>query len=182
MVALAGPRLRHAADEARSVAALYHDARALVGAEATSHAFSEQVGEIGTVHVAAHGRLRRDSPTFSSFELADGPFTVHDIRRLAGPVQRWILASCDLGSSDGPGGPDLEGIVAALFSVGAGAVIAAGVEVPDNTTTNLMVALHTRLASGESMTQSLHHARRQLDSTDPKERAVQLAFTCFGAA
>lgn len=180
-IALAGPNLLHAADEAERVAAVHANASALIGVDATSQALSDQAGEIGTVHVAAHGHLRRDSPTFSSFELADGPFTVHDIRRLPSPIQRWILAACDLGSS-GSSGSELEGIVAALFSAGAGAVIAAVVEVPDNSTTNLMVALHTRLTSGTSMARALHDARRDLDPTDPSERLAHVAFVCFGAA
>jgi tetratricopeptide (TPR) repeat protein len=188
VVALAGPRLQHAADEVRSVAAIHPNARSLVGADASGQALLDHVGgvvggvgDVGTVHVAAHGRLRRDSPTFSSFELEDGPFTVHDVRRLPTAIQRWVLASCDLGSSGNLPGSDLEGIVAALFGAGAGAVVAAAVEVPDESTTKLMVALHQHLASGESTAPALYHARHELDPTDPNQRAVQMAFTCFGA-
>ncbi|MGI9612973.1 MAG: CHAT domain-containing protein [Acidimicrobiales bacterium] len=181
LIALAGPRLVHAADEVRSVAAVHSDGQAVVGPDSTSTVLTDSAATVGTVHIAAHGRLRQDSPTFSSFELADGPFTVHDMRRLPSPIRRWVLASCDLGSS-GSSGADLEGIVAALFSAGAGAIVAASVEVPDTSTTKLMVGLHRRLAEGVSMPVALHGARQGLDPTNPGERIVQLAFTCFGAA
>lgn len=180
-IALAGPRLVHAAAEVQSVAATHSNGRAVVGSDSTSRVLTESEGAIGTVHIAAHGRLRQDSPTFSSFELADGPFTVHDMRRLPSPIRRWVLASCDLGSA-GSSGADLEGIVAALFGAGAGAIVAASAEVPDTSTTKLMVGLHERLAEGASMPVALHDARQRLDPTDPGERVVQLAFTCFGAA
>ncbi len=183
-VALAGPRLQHAAEEARRVADQYRHGSALVGTAATGAALRDRAERIGTVHVAAHGHLRHDSPTFSSFELADGPFTVHDIGRLPSPVQRWVLASCDLGSAAAAAGPgsDLEGIVAALLSAGAGSVVASPVEVPDESTTALMISLHRGLAQGKRTPVALHDARRRLDESNPSERVVQLAFTCFGAA
>ena len=181
-LAMAGPNLDHAAAEARRVAGTYLSARALVGPQATSAELTQQVGDVGTVHIAAHGHLRADSPTFSAFDLADGPFTVQDIRHLPSPVRRWVLASCDLGSSGAVSGPDLEGIVAALFSSGAGAIVAAVVEVPDRATTGLMVALHARLAAGDTTAHALHRARRELDVDDPASRAVAMAFTCFGGA
>ncbi len=180
-VAFAGPNLDHAADEAREVAAAYPDGAAFVNEAATSTAFAEQVDGAGTVHVAAHGHLRSDSPTFSSFQLADGPFTVHDIQRVPTPPRRWVLAACDLGSPGHLSGQDLEGIVAALLGGGAGAVVAAVLPVPDTSTPKLMVALHARLAEGVPMAQALREARRELDPHHPLDRLTQVAFTCFGA-
>ena len=182
VLAVAGPRLWHAASEVMQVAACYRQASVLVGEDATGRALAQRADLVGTVHVAAHGHLRRDSPTFSSFELADGPFTVHDVGRLPAPVQRWVLASCDLGSATTPGESDLEGVVAALLSAGAGSIVAASVEVPDEATTELMISLHHELAGGVRTPVALHRARRSLDQTNPAERLVQLAFTCFGAA
>lgn len=182
VLAVAGPRLQHASAEVQRVADQHPQGRALTGLAATSAALRDQAEGVGTIHIAAHGHLRRDSPTFSSFELADGPFTVHDIGRLPFPIRRWVLASCDLGSAATPAGSDLEGMIAALLCAGAGSVVAASVEVPDDTTTELMVSLHHGLAQGAPMPSALHEARRHLDDADPAARLVKLAFTCFGAA
>ena len=180
-VALAGPALAHADGEVARVAAAHPETMVLSGAEATGAAFAEHAEGATTVHVAAHGRLRADSPTFSSFQLADGPYTVHDVQRLSSPPHRWVLAACDLGGPGDRPGPDLEGIVAALLGGGAGAVVAAVVPVPDSSTPDLMAALHHRLAAGDSTARALRLARDQLDPRAPLDRLTQVAFTCFGA-
>ena len=97
------------------------DATLLVGESATGQAVLAAAEGAGLVHLACHGRLRTDSPWFSSIELADGPVTVHEVTALSRPAHRWVLAACELGHPGDLVGPELEGMVGALLASGAGA-------------------------------------------------------------
>jgi hypothetical protein len=179
-VLVAGPDLPAADDEIRQIARRYGDAVELSGKRATVEAVQRVAAGARIVHIAGHGRLRSDSPTFSSLQLADGPLTVHDIEGLAEPAHHWVLAACDLGNPGAVAGPALEGVLASLLSGGAGAVVAAVVSVPDLSTRDLMVALHDGLAAGVAMPESLRRARRGLDASDPAGFVAGTAFACYG--
>lgn len=180
VVLVAGPDVPAAPEEVRSVGRRYGEAEILLGADATCEEVSRHAAGAGLVHLACHGRLRADSPSFSSLRLADGPLTVHDLEHLDRPAHHWIIAACELA---GPGrltGPDLEGVIAALLGGGAGGVVAAGVSVPDVDTRDLMVELHRCLASGADLAESLRRARSAVDVTDPVGFVAGTAFSCYG--
>jgi hypothetical protein len=179
-VLVAGPGLPGAEDEIRQIARRYDDTVALSGGTATVDAVRRAVTGARLVHIAGHGRLRSDSPTFSSLQMADGPLTVHDLEGLEAPAHHWVLAACDLGNPGAVAGPALEGVLASLLYGGAGAVVAAVVSVPDLSTRDLMVALHDGLAAGVSMPESLRRARRALDVNDPAAFVASTAFACYG--
>ncbi len=179
---VAGPDVPAATEEVRSIGRRYDHPRHLVGHEASSDQIQRLAAGAALVHLACHGRLRSDSPSFSSLWLADGPLTVHDLERLAEPAHHWVLAACDLGSPGRLAGPDLEGVVAALLHRGAGGVVAAGVSVPDLDTRDLMVELHECLAAGASLPEALRRARRAVDFTDPAGFVAGTAFSCYGGA
>ena len=179
-VLVAGPGLAAPEDEVTAIARRYHDAVRLTGAAATADAVRAHAPGAKVVHVAGHGRLRSDSPTFSSIVLADGPLTVHDLESLAAPSHHWVLAACDLGNPGALAGPALEGVLASLLSGGAAAVIAAVVSVPDLSTRDLMVALHGGLADGLPMPEALRRASREMDRSEPGGFVASTAFACYG--
>lgn len=180
IVLAAGPDVPSADAEIAEIAELYLDPVRLPAAAATVEAVWSAAGGARTVHIAAHGRLRSDSPTFSSVQLADGPLTVHDLEGLQAPAHHWILAACDLGRPGSLAGPALEGVLATLLSSGSGAVIAATVSVPDLDTRQVMVELHRCLAAGESMAESLRRARTAVDPSSPTGFVAGTAFSCYG--
>ena len=180
VVLVAGPGLESPDDEINQISRRYRTAVRLSGHAATTETVQQHASGAKVVHIASHGRLRADSPTFSSLELADGPLTVHDLECLEAPAHHWVLAACDLGHPGALAGPALEGVLATLLSSGAGAVIAAVVSVPDLSTRDLMVALHDCLAAGVPMPESLRRARRTLDMTDPAGFVASTAFACYG--
>lgn len=179
-VLIAGPGLPAAEDEIRDIARRHDDTVELSGETATVDAVQRAVTGARLVHIAGHGRLRSDSPTFSSLQLADGPLTVHDLEGLEAPAHHWVLAACDLGNPGAVAGPALEGVLASLLSGGAGAVVAAVASVPDLSTLDLMVALHDGLAAGVSLPESLRQARCKLDTSDPAGFVASTAFACYG--
>ena len=61
-----------------------------------------------------------------------------------------MLSACDAGRTAVRAGDELMGLTSALLALGTGAIVASTVDVPDEPTRRLMVALHERLraASG----------------------------------
>lgn len=180
VVVVAGPDLPGADAEATTVAALHADAECLVGLNAECEAVRTAASGAWIVHLACHGRLRTDSPTFSSLQVADGPLTVHDLERLRAPAHHWVLAACDLGAPGRPAGAELEGVLATLLFGGAAGVVAASVPVPDQETVGFMTDLHRALAQRASLAEAVLRARRGRDTDDPAEFVTSIAFACFG--
>lgn len=180
VVAVAGPDLQAAGEEVASVASCYANPRVLAGADATVDAVCSAAAAARAVHVACHGRLRRDTAAFSSLRLVDGPLTVHDLEHLPTPAHHWILASCDLGSPGALIGPELDGVLATLLLSGAAGVVAAVVSVPDLETRDLMTDLHRALASGASLARALETARHRVDWSEPTGFVAGVAFSCYG--
>lgn len=180
VVVVEGPGLESAAAEVELVASIHAGAETLMGDEARCARVLEAVEGAGVVHVACHGTLRADSPTFSGFRMADGPLTVHDLESVRSAAHHWVLAACDLGSPGSLSGPDLEGVLASLLSSGAGAVIAAVTVVPDAASAQLMGPLHRELAAGATLAEALRRAKRQLDPSDPLGYVTRAAFNCYG--
>ncbi|WP_164710901.1 CHAT domain-containing protein [Euzebya pacifica] len=180
VVLAAGPRLEAAEHETALLAEVFPDATLLVGEAATGQAVLAAAEGAGLVHLACHGRLRTDSPWFSSIELADGPVTVHEVTALSRPAHRWVLAACELGHPGDLVGPELEGMVGALLASGAGAVVASTANLPDDVSGPVMAALHTELAAGATMARALWSARRTLDPSSPHGWAAGLMLVCYG--
>ena len=170
---VAGPGLPGAEQEVRQLAALYPDARRLHGREATVSSVLDGLGQAQIVHLAAHGTFRADSPLFSSFQLADGPLTVHDLERAEIAADTVVLAACNAGAS-GVIGNELIGTTATLLAMGVGSIIAPLLAVPDIPTSTFMMELHRGMQAGRSPGAALaaarsgHHAR------------VASAFVCVG--
>lgn len=181
VVGVAGPGLVAAEADVRSLVAVHGEhAQALTGAQATADAVRSAAAGARLVHLACHGRLRLDSPSFSSLALADGPMTVHDLEHLAQPAHHWVLAACDLGTPGDLLGHELDGVLAALLYGGAGGVVAAAASVPDRETSSFMADLHERLAAGASLSAATAAARAQCDPSVPAELVVRTAFSCYG--
>lgn len=180
IVAIAGPDLTGAEEEVAHVASCHGSVVRLAGPAASCGNVLREVAGAALVHVACHGRLRTDSPTFSSLRLDDGPLTVHDLERLAEPAHHWILAACDLGATGRLAGSELEGVLAALLFGGAAGVVAAVVSVPDIATLDYMGDMHRALAQGQTLADAVHHARTNRDMADPAEFVTSVAFSCYG--
>jgi hypothetical protein len=176
VVAVAGPRLRHAAAEADAVAALYGYATVLGRQQATAAAVIQALNGATVAHLACHGQFRSDSPLFSSLELADGPLNVYELQRLSRAPELIVLSACDLAASETRPGDELLGFAAALIAMGSRTVIASVVPVPDAATKRLMVALHGQLVAGRSPAVALAGAQAALGPA----RAALAGFVCLG--
>jgi CHAT domain-containing protein len=168
---VAGPRLRHAGPEARSLHAT-HGGQLLTARRATVRAVLAAMDGADLVHIAAHGQFRDDQPLFSSVELADGPLYGYDVQRLDRPPRLVVLSACDAGRAVVKPGGEVMGLATALLRSGTATVIASVLPVPDRAAVGLVTALHGGLRSGLGPAAALAAAQAEHG---------HLGFVCFGA-
>ncbi|MFN8157351.1 MAG: CHAT domain-containing tetratricopeptide repeat protein [Candidatus Nanopelagicales bacterium] len=179
VLVVAGPDLPGAADEARRVSALHTDALCLEGRHAAADRVLSEMPHVTTLHVAAHGRLRRDNPLFSALQLADGPLTVYDIESLPSVPAEIVLSACSTGAAHPVVGDEILGLAWALLSSGARQVVAPLLPIPDVETGELMTRLHTSLSEGHDLAEAWRRTVTDTAEDDPV-RLVASAFLMFG--
>ena len=160
----------------------YPNATVLTPPASTTTAVADTLGSVELAHLACHGTLRADNPTFSALQLADGPLTVHELDLLGIAPHRVLLASCDAAADTAYVGEEMFGFVSALLSRGTAGLIASSIQVPDLKTIDLMGELHRQMIKGRRMAEALHAARQTIDQSDPAGLATWSAFTAYGAA
>jgi tetratricopeptide (TPR) repeat protein len=167
LVAVSGPRLSHADEEARMVASAHGSAVVLAPPASTVDATRDALERHRVAHVVAHGSFRADSPYFSSLELSDGQLYLYELERLERLPNLLVLSACDLGATTGSSGEPV-GVVTAMLAAGVESVVASPVLVPDDLATAAFFgAFHSHLARGHSPAQALRRARRGVDRGDP---------------
>jgi tetratricopeptide (TPR) repeat protein len=179
VVAVAGPDLDGAEAEAAAVAAHHPGARLLLGDDATVAGVLDALAGVDLAHVAAHGRLRSDSPLFSALVMADGALTIYDVERLAAPPTTIVLPACDAAAGVVARGDEVLGTATALVGVGVRSVVAPVLPVPDAATEPVVTRIHRALAAGLPPGAAL--ARARSESEGGVEAAVAAAFLCIGA-
>jgi CHAT domain-containing protein len=177
---VAGPRLHHAAEEVRRVAACHPRSSVLSGEDASVRAVVSAFGSARLVHVAAHGRIRHDNAFHSTLELADGAVSVLDLVRLEHVPRTVVLASCGSGHVAQRAGDQLVGLTTALLVAGAREVVVASGDLPDAAATvEVMETLHRRLARGTPASVAL--AESVALSGDPLGEPVRASLIAVGA-
>lgn len=179
-VFVAGPRLEHAREEVRTLAATYEGARQLVESDATCQAVCAALENAELAHIASHGRFRSDNPLFSSLELADGQLTVYDLERLSRPPRTLVLSSCESGISEVRPGDELMGLAAAVLALGTHSLVASVFPVPDEATRALMLAFHAGLLAGATVPVALAAAQEQCRLRSPAAMVACAGFVSFG--
>ncbi len=181
VVVIGGPGLPGAEQEVEEVARSHPEAVVLMPPKSTADAVLEAMSEAGLVHLACHGLLRADNPTFSALEVTDGRLTVHELDLRGIAPRRIVLAACDSAADVGYAGDELVGFVSALLARGTAGIVASVVAVGDVEAVGLMRELHAGLAAGATMADALHAARAAADVTDPRQFVNWCAFTAYGA-
>jgi CHAT domain len=182
VVLVAGPALPGAGDEIEALRSLHRGATVLAPPDSTVSAVTTALANADLAHLACHGRLRSDNPSFSALQLSGGALTVHELysRGIAPP--RMILAACDSGADVAYAGNEVLGFVSALLARGTGGLVASIVLISDAAAVPLMRGLHTRVRGGARLGDGLHSARGDLDRSDPDQFVNWCAFNAYGAA
>jgi tetratricopeptide (TPR) repeat protein len=182
VVLVAGPQLSGAVAEVEALCGLHDGPTVLVPPASTVGAAAKALDGATLAHLACHGRLRADNPTFSSLLLSDGSLTVQELDLRGIAPHRMILAACDSAAGVSYEGDELLGFVSALIARGTDGLVASTVTVPDLEAVSLMRSLHEFLLGGVTLAEALHAARATIDPTDPRAFVNWCAFTAFGAA
>ncbi len=181
-VLVAGPGLLGAQEEVDALAAVHPHARVFDAATSLVAPVSRALATADLAHLACHGVPRADNPMFSSLVLADGAVTVQELHRAGVAPRRLVLASCHSGADVAYAGDEVLGFVSAMLARGTAGVVANIAAVPDVEVVDLMVALHRRLAAGETMARALHAARGEIDRATPAGFVNWCTFGAHGAA
>ena len=131
-------------------------------------------------HVAAHGSFRADNPLFSSLLLADGPLTVYDLERLGSAPRSIMLAACDSALSAAGPGDEMTGLAAALLAVGASAVCAPLLPLPDAVSGQLAHGWHRRVSAGATPAAALAEVAAEAAADQPLSGLAAPAQVCLG--
>jgi CHAT domain-containing protein len=179
---VAGPDLAGATAEIKALSSLHERPTVLAPPASTVDAVVDALRGAALVHLACHGYLRSDNPTFSSLLLSDGPLTVHELDLRGIAPHRMILAACDSAAGVSYEGDEVLGFVSALMARGTAGIVASAIMVPDLEAVTLMHALHERLLGGATLADALHQARSATDRDEHGAFVNWCAFTAFGAA
>jgi hypothetical protein len=182
VVLVAGPELPGAVAEIQSLQTLHRRPTVLVPPDSRVDAVTGALDGAGLVHLACHGYIRTDNPTFSSMLLSDGHLTVQELDQRAVAPYRIVLAACESGSDVLIEGNETLGFVSTLLARGTAGLIASSVVVPDWDVAPLMRALHTAVCGGDTLAEALHRARAAVDPQDAASFVSWCAFNAFGGA
>ncbi len=182
VVLVAGPHLPGAVAEVDMLRELHDGATVLVPPGSTVDEVAAALHAAGLAHLACHGALRADNPTFSSLLFSDGPLTVQELSLRGLAPHRMVLASCDSGVDVAYEGNEVLGFVSALMARGTAAVVGSMLLLPDLDAMPLMRSLHERILSGASLAEALHIARAGMDREPDGGFVTWCAFNAFGAA
>lgn len=150
-----GPRVPRGSEEVGVAAAAWRDPIVFEGAEATADAVTALASRVDVLHIAAHGRHAVDNPLFSGLELGDGALFGYDIDLISDVPRTVVLSACEAGRSSTRWGEEAIGMTRTWLHAGAGCVVAAPVIVADDVACELMGAMHTGLAAGQSPSDAL---------------------------
>ncbi|HVR38018.1 MAG TPA: CHAT domain-containing protein [Thermoanaerobaculia bacterium] len=149
--------LPDAEEEVRAIERLYGGrAQVYVGAAATEETVKQESGRFQILHFATHGLLDANAPLFSSLLLApsqsdDGVLEAREITELDLHADLAILSACDTARGEFEAGEGILGLSWALMATGCPRTIGSQWKVSSAATTQLMIALHRRLAARKSL-------------------------------
>lgn len=160
-------RLPHAAREAQTVAALFADGQAFVGAQAQLAVLEREAAQADVIHLACHAQFRTDNPMFSALDLHDGALSVERIAGLRLRPGTVVLSACETGLSAVAGDDEQVGLVRAFLGAGAARVVASLWPVDDGITSDFMSRFYGELRAGQSPAHALRTAQAAIRQRHP---------------
>jgi CHAT domain-containing protein len=160
------PPLEFAAQEAEQVADLF-TTNPLLGLDASEATFRMHSGEVGVIHLAAHGGLNPAAPLFSRLWLApgedeDGRLNVHEIYGLnLDHAALVVLSACQTQLGEMSAGDEMISLNRA-FLHGTPTVVSSLWNVDDEATGTLMTQFYTHLMDGMGKAEALSLAQEDI--------------------
>jgi CHAT domain-containing protein len=150
------PMVEH---EISELAQLFPESTCLIGPEATLENLQRSVSGRGLIHIACHGKFRRDNPAFSSLALFSEVLSVNKIYGLDLENSIITLSACESGVNEVRRGEELIGMTRAFLAAGASTLLMTLWRVDDSATSLLMKDLYMGFRGGAGFAGSLREAQ-----------------------
>lgn len=134
--------------ECETVADTLPGCRLYLNEEATLQRLRRTGVSARILHIATHGRFRRDNPWFSAIHFGDGYLNLYDIYELRIAAHLVVLSGCSTGSSVVLGGDESVGLARGLLHAGATSAVLSLWDVNDASTALFMKHFYGGLAAG----------------------------------
>jgi len=179
--------LSDSGDEAKTVAQRFVNAHLIQEKDAKSEAIEREIPRAVVFHYAGHtstgtsgnGLLLTGLEPTSQVSLLDAA-RIRSLRPAL--LQLAVLSACSTESSGRRGLQDADSLVLAFLDAGVPHVIASRWEVDSATTTKLMRSFYDRLLGGQSVSEAMRAASREIRSDPSTEKPYYwAAFSSFGA-
>lgn len=158
-----------AALEARYVASMHTESRALIAEKATVANVKTAISDYQFLHFATHGILNERAPLSSAILLADGEaLTAADLLGLRLNADLVVLSGCRTGLGEVTAGDEVIGLTRALLASGAKAAIVSLWPVLDTATSYFMRHFYENLAD-EGPAGALKRAQAFLRKLTPQQ-------------
>lgn len=158
------PPLANAGAEIKNIQALYPEAQAVTGADATVQKFFDASPDrFGLIHVSAHAVANRESPLDSAVILTQAEDRYQlKAREIAGLELRAnlvTLSACHSAGTRSYAGEGTVGLAWAFLNAGARNVVAGLWAIDDQSSAQLMRSMYSSLRSGATPGQALRAAK-----------------------
>lgn len=149
--------------EARQLARIVPDSKALFGDAATSKAVYSEINNYSVLHFGAHGTLSAAIPMLSSIHLARGTqITVDQLMGRDLEAKLVVLSACETGRGKITDGEDVVGFGRALLAAGVKHVVVSLWPVDDEATCYLMEQFYRNLMQEMTLAEALGAAQLAL--------------------
>src|ERR1700691_6224754 len=153
--------------EVRAVAEMLPAAELLLGAQANEQALRDKGLQSRVIHIATHGKFRRDNPMFSGIRLGDAYLNLYDLYQLKLNAELVTLSGCATGMNVVTPGDELLGLIRGLLYDGAHSLLLTLWDVHDQSTSDFMVRFYRRFQDGQGKAAALRGAMIELRETYP---------------
>ena len=155
------------AHEILSLGTILPDSKIYIGAAATEEVLGTEGQDCRIVHVATHGRFRRDNPLFSSIRLGSSYLSVYDLYQLRLSAELVTLSGCMTGLNVVDAGDELIGLARGLFQAGAKSLLLSLWDVHDASAATFMLTFYAHLQRGMDRANAVREAMLQVRERCP---------------
>ena len=167
VLGVADPSIPFVAQEARTLARHFPNAKTYVNEQATLDVLQTQAPASDVLHLACHGLFRQDNPMFSALKLHDGWLTAADAMQLDLNGALVTLSACESGRNQVFTGDEIIGLTRAFLGAGAATLVASLWLVEDETTAVLMAHWYEQMRRQQGRAAALRVAMLALKSEYP---------------
>lgn len=158
-------RLPHIKREVQRLCELFPGARVCCSVVEVRECLRSEEG--GLLHIAAHARLNRWNPMFSSLQFHDGQVFAAEIARGALRPRLVTMSACESGSLSTVNRNEPDGLVRAALALGAESVVGSAWSLDDRAARDFVVRYYQSLRDGADVIEAVRAGRAEVRKSMP---------------